>query len=39
MEKLVKNVLSEKAQKVYLFWIACYFLGHMIGHFIGNIIR
>ncbi len=39
MDKIVKIVLSEKAQKAYFFWIACYFLGHMIGMFIGGIIK
>jgi len=39
MDKLVKIVLSENAKKVYIFWIACYFLGHMIGKFIGGIFN
>jgi hypothetical protein len=38
MNKLVEIVLSEKAKKIYLFFIACYFLGHMIGSLIGYMI-
>lgn len=39
LNKLVEIVLSEKAKKTYIFFIACYFLGHMIGSFIGYMIK
>lgn len=39
MYKLVEIVLSKKAQKVYLFLIACYFVGYVMGSFIGNIVK
>lgn len=39
MHKLVEIVLSKKAKRVSLFWGACYLVGHVMGSFIGNIVK